>query len=73
MDPEEEATMKDPRRVRVSGPLAAYRDGFAAELAGRGYTPGSAQHQVGLLAHLSRWLDSRGLSLPFNLLVSLGP
>ena len=53
--------MKDPRRVRVSGPLAAYRDGFAAELAGRGYTPGSAQHQVGLLAHLSRWLDSRGL------------
>jgi site-specific recombinase XerD len=61
MDPEEEATMKDPRRVRVSGPLAAYRDGFAAELAGRGYTPGSAQHQVGLLAHLSRWLDSRGL------------
>ena len=53
--------MKDPRRVRVSGPLAAYRDGFAAELAGRGYTPGSAQRQVGLLAHLSRWLDSRGL------------
>ena len=53
--------MKDPRRVRVSGPLAAYRDGFAAELAGRGYAAGSAQHQVGLLAHLSRWLDSRGL------------
>ena len=51
----------DPGRVRVSGPLSAYRDGFAEELARQGYTPGSAQHQVGLLAHLSRWLDSRGL------------
>src|SRR5208283_2541087 len=26
-----------------------------------GYTPGSAEHQVGLMAHLSRWLESRGL------------
>jgi integrase/recombinase XerD len=51
----------DPGRVRVSGPLYAYRDGFAEELAGQGYTPGSAQRQVGLLAHLSRWLDSCGL------------
>ena len=51
----------DPGRVRVSGPLSAYRDGFAEELARQGYTPGSAQRQVGLLAHLSRWLDSRGL------------
>ena len=51
----------DPGRVRVSGPLSPYRDGFAGELARQGYTPGSAQHQVGLLAHLSRWLDSRGL------------
>jgi integrase/recombinase XerD len=51
----------DPGRVRVSGPLSAYRDGFAEELARQGYTPGSAQRQVGLLAHLSRWLDGRGL------------
>lgn len=53
--------MNDPRRVRVSGPLGAYRDGFAEELARRGYAAGSAQRQVLLLAHLSRWLDSRGL------------
>ena len=51
----------DPGRVRVSGPLSAYRDGFAEELARQGYTSGSAQRQMGLLAHLSRWLDSRGL------------
>jgi len=53
--------MNNPRGVRVSGPLGAYRDGFAEELARRGYTAGSAQRQVLLLAHLSRWLDSRGL------------
>ena len=53
--------MNDPRRVRVRGPLSAYRDGFAEELARQGYTAGSAQRQVLLLAHLSRWLDSRGL------------
>jgi site-specific recombinase XerD len=45
----------------MTGPLAAYRGGFADELARTGYTPGSAEHQVGLMAHLSRWLESRGL------------
>jgi site-specific recombinase XerD len=45
----------------MTGPLAAYRNGFADELAATGYTPGSAEHQVGLMAHLSRWLESRGL------------
>lgn len=53
--------MNDPSRVCVSGPLAAYRDGFAEELAGQGYTAGSAQRQVQLMAYLSCWLDSRGL------------
>lgn len=53
--------MNDPSRVGVSGPLAAYRDGFAEELAKQGYTAGSAQHQVQLMAHLSRWLDGRSL------------
>lgn len=53
--------MRDPRRVRISGPLVPYRDGFAEEVAGQGYTTGSAQHQVGLMAHLSRWLESQGL------------
>jgi integrase/recombinase XerD len=60
-DPEKEAVMNDPSRVRVSGPLAAYRVGFAEELARQGYTAGSAQRQVCLMAHLSRWLDGRGL------------
>lgn len=53
--------MNDPGRVRVSGPLSVYRAGFAGELAGQGYTAGSAQRQVLLLAHLSRWLDGHGL------------
>ncbi len=51
---------RDPKRVAVTSPLAAYRDGFADELARAGYTSGSAGHQVGLMAHLSRWLGSRG-------------
>jgi integrase/recombinase XerD len=49
-------------RVRVSGPLAEYAAGFAGYLAGAGYTPLSAANQVRLLAHLSRWLEGRGLS-----------
>ena len=48
-------------RVRVSGPLAGYAAGFAAYLAGAGYTPLSAANQVRVLAHLSRWLEDRGL------------
>jgi integrase/recombinase XerD len=49
------------KRVGVTGPLAAYRDGFVEELAGKGYTTASAMRQVCLLAHLSRWLDGRAL------------
>jgi integrase/recombinase XerD len=48
-------------RVRVRGPLAGYAAGFAACLAGAGYTPLSAANQVRLLAHVSRWLEERGL------------
>ena len=49
-------------RVRVCGPLAGYAAGFAAYLAGAGYTPLSAANQVRVLAGLSRWLDERGLA-----------
>jgi integrase/recombinase XerD len=49
-------------RVRVSGPLAGFAGGFAAYLAGAGYTPLSAVNQVRLLAHLSRWMEGRGLA-----------
>jgi integrase/recombinase XerD len=53
--------MKDPSRVRVSGPLAQYAAGFAAELVAVGYRPASATIQLRLLAHLSRWLETEGL------------
>jgi integrase/recombinase XerD len=48
-------------RVRVTGPLVADVEGFKAELAERGYRPRSAEAQVRLLAHLSRWLADEGL------------
>jgi integrase/recombinase XerD len=48
-------------RVRVSGPLAEHAAGFAVFLGETGYTPLSAANQVRLLAHLSRWMQSRGL------------
>lgn len=53
--------MSDPLRVRVAGPLEPFASGFAAELAGQGYTPKSAGQHVGLLAHVSRWLVEEGL------------
>lgn len=48
--------MGDPSRVRVSGPFERYAAGFAVALAGQG---DAAAFQLQLLAHLSRWLDSR--------------
>jgi integrase/recombinase XerD len=48
-------------RVRVSGPLSGHAAGFAAYLGGVGYARESAAGQVRLLAHLSRWLEERGL------------
>jgi integrase/recombinase XerD len=53
--------MRDPKLVAMTGPLSEYRDGFADRLADVGYATGSAEHQVGLMAHLSRWMESRGL------------
>lgn len=61
MDPDKEATMRDPKRVRVTGPLAGQAEGFADELLGLGYTPASAAHQVQMLAHLSRWAACQGI------------
>jgi integrase/recombinase XerD len=49
-------------RVRVCGPLAEYAAGFAVRLGEAGYTPLSAANQVRVLAHLSRWMESRGLA-----------
>jgi len=49
------------KRVGVTGPLVAYRDGFVEDLVGKGYTTASAMRQVCLLADLSRWLERRAL------------
>jgi integrase/recombinase XerD len=62
MDPGKEATMSAACRVRVTGPLAMYADGFRADLAARGYGAGSANRNLRTLAHVSRWMDGRGLS-----------
>jgi site-specific recombinase XerD len=53
--------MKDPSRVRVTGPLEPYAAGFVAELGAVGYRPASAAVHLRLLAHLSRWLQTEGL------------
>lgn len=47
--------------VRVSGPLEDFADGFAAELAGLGYSLRGGEAQLRLLAHLSRWMAAHGL------------
>jgi integrase/recombinase XerD len=52
--------MRSASRVRVSGPLAEYAEGFGCHLAGAGYTPLSAANQVRVMARLSRWLAERG-------------
>ncbi len=53
--------MHDPFRVRVSGPLAPYAAGYAAELARVGYTASGATLQVRLVANLSGWLEAEEL------------
>ena len=49
--------MRGPLVVRVDGPRAPYAPGFGAHLLERGYAPPSAEDQLRLMAHLSRWLD----------------
>ena len=52
----------DPSRVCVPGPLGEHADGFAAGLARLGYQPSSVAFHLRLMAHLSRWLQARGLA-----------
>lgn len=51
----------DPSRVRFTGPLAPFAAELRAELAALGYASTSASNQLQLAAHLSRWLQARGL------------
>lgn len=53
--------MSNPYRVVVVGPLAPFAEGFHAELRALGYKPNGASGLLALMAHLSRWLESRGL------------
>jgi integrase/recombinase XerD len=46
----------------VRGVLGPWGEGFRAMLLSRGYSWGSAVHQVHLMAHFSRWLGESGLS-----------
>jgi integrase/recombinase XerD len=48
-------------RVLIAGPLAVFADGFRGELERLGYSPFTAQEQLRLMAHLSRWLEGGGL------------
>jgi site-specific recombinase XerD len=53
--------MVDPLRVRVTGALAPFAEGFVVAVAEAGYPPNGGAKQVQLLAHLSRWLGTEGL------------
>jgi len=54
--------MREPSRVRVTGPLEPFAEGFIAELQEAGYRPAAAAVQVRVLAHLSRWMKDEGVS-----------
>ena len=47
-------------RGYVLGVLAPYAEGFREELLAGGYAEGSAARLIHVMAHVSRWLDSRG-------------
>ncbi|MGH3010185.1 MAG: tyrosine-type recombinase/integrase [Gaiellaceae bacterium] len=55
--------MSKPSRVRIHGPLTPFAVGFRAELERIGYRSNAVGSQLQLLAHLSRWLDERGLAV----------
>lgn len=50
-------------RVRMTGPLTRYAEGFAAELTAHGYTDLSLANQLRLVADLSRWLEKAKLEV----------
>ncbi len=54
--------MREPSRVRVSGPLEPFAEGFIRELEEVGYRPAAAAVQVRALAHLSCWMQDEGVA-----------
>ena len=55
--------MRDPSRVRVTGPLECYASGFCVELDRRGYAPASAVQRMQLMACVSRWMAVEGVAV----------
>lgn len=55
--------MRKPSEVRFVGPLTEHREALRRELLSQGYTALSANNLLRVAAHLSRWLEERGLSL----------
>ncbi len=50
-------------KVVVGGPLAPFAAAFKARLEVCGYTPLTTVNALRVMAHLSRWLDARGMTL----------
>lgn len=50
-------------RVRITGPLTCYAEGFRSELIALGYTDLSLANQLRVVADLSRWLEARRISV----------
>ena len=53
--------MKDPSKVRLSGPLQEFGPGFVGELERLGYSSVGATLQVRLMARVSRWMQAESL------------
>jgi len=47
----------------MTGPLAPFADAYALELSERGYTPLTVVNQLRQVGRLSRWLETRGLTV----------
>jgi integrase/recombinase XerD len=54
--------MKDPLRVRLSGPLQEFGPGFVVELEWQGYSLLGATLQMRLMARVSSWMQVEGLA-----------
>ena len=52
-----------PDRVRVSGPLAAFADGYLVDLVEQGYRLWPAQKHLYFLASVSRWMETEDVGV----------
>jgi len=57
------AVVKQISVVAVRGPLSGLADRFQTVLAEAGYTPLSANNQLRLMAHVSRWMSSESIGM----------